>query len=137
MNGNDNTPEPSPSYKVVTKDVGGNVFTAGFYPGFARSIALNDTNVYDQKADGPYPFNLPLDNPVPWSSSAVVLSSSKGYRVVMCLDDPDHVIDQIVLRLRDPKSEEALARGVVAFQAAGDVVVIDNTPVLCPPMCGV
>jgi hypothetical protein len=136
MTGSDNTREPSPSYLVVTKDVGGDVFSAGFYPGFARSITLNGTSVYDQKADGPFPFNLPPDTSLPWASSAVVLSSSKGYRVVMCLDDPDHVIDQIVVRLRDPKSEEALARSVVAFQAPRDEVVIDNTPVICPPMCG-
>jgi len=136
MNGNDNGREPSPAYLVVTKDVGGNVFTAGFYPGFAQSITLNGTNVYDQKEDGPYPFNLPPGEDKPWSSSAVSLSSSNGYRVVLFLDDPSHVIDEIVVRLRDPRSEEALARGVVAFQAATDEVVIHNTPVLCPPMCG-
>jgi hypothetical protein len=135
MNGTPPSRDPSPPHKVVTKDVDGQQFTAGFYPGFARSITVNGVSVYDQKADGPHPFVLPPEDPRPWPSSPVELSSSKGYRVVLHLSDPDHVIDHIELVLRDPASADAAARGVAAFQSGGDHVTIDNTPVLCPPFC--
>jgi hypothetical protein len=120
---------------VVTKDVYGHEFTAGFYPGFASSITVNGVSVYNQKEDGPYPFVLPGTEDKPWSSSLLSLSSSKGYRVVISLDDPNHVIERMVLRLRDPRSEESLARSVVGFQDDADEVVIEETPVLCPPFC--
>ena len=134
MNGNDHRPEPSDPHKVVKKDVGGHEFTAAFYPGFARSITVNGDSVYDQKADGPHPFVLPAGSEKPWSTSAVELTSAKGYRVVVHLDDPDHVIDHIELVLRDPSANGG---GVVAHQTGGggDLVKIANTPVICPPYC--
>lgn len=135
MNGNQHRPDPSPPHKVMKKRVGGHEFTAGFYPGFARSIQVNGESVYDQKTDGPHPFVLPSGSDKPWSTSALELTSTRGYRVVLHLDDPDHVIDHIEVVLRDPKANGG---GVVAFESGGggDVVTIENTPVLCPPHCG-
>lgn len=130
----DTRPEPSPSYKQVTKDVDGTEFTAAFYPGFARVIAVNGETLYDQQADGPNPFVLPSGSDKPWSSSAVQLTSGKGYVVMLQIDDPEHVVDHIEIVLRDPKARHSDKR-VVAFQAGGDRVTINNTPVICPPYC--
>jgi hypothetical protein len=136
MNGTGSPPlDPSPPYKVMTKEVGEHEFTAGFYPGFASSITVNGVSVYEQKADGPFPFVLPPGETRPYSSSSLNLSSTRGYRLALCLDDPNHVIVDITLRLRDPKSEESVARSVVAFQSDVDEVVIRETPTLCPPFC--
>jgi hypothetical protein len=135
MNGTPPSRDPSPPHKVITKEVDGQQFTAGFYPGFARSITVNGVSVYDQKVDGPDPFVLPPEDPTPWPSSPVELSSTKGYRVVLHLSDPDHVIGQLELVLRDPKAADAAARGVAAFQSGGDHVTIVNDAQTCPPNC--
>lgn len=131
MNGH--RPDPSDPHKVVTADVDGHRVSAGFYPGFARSITLNGVTVYNQKEHGPHPFVLPAGSDKPFSTSALEFSSSKGYRVTVHLDDPDHVVDHIEVVLRDPRA------GVEAMSAdggaGGDHWGADNTPTLCPPMC--
>jgi hypothetical protein len=64
----------------------------------------------------------------------VELSSGKGYSVLLYIDDPRHVVERIEVTLRTPG-------GVGAFEGGGaasgepDVVVIENTPVICPPFC--
>ncbi|HEV7588116.1 MAG TPA: hypothetical protein VGO40_08275 [Longimicrobium sp.] len=116
----------------MTKEINGYEVSAGFYPGFARAISVDGVSLYDQKVDGPFPFNLP-DGKEAWASSAMSLSSTKGYRVVLSLDDPNHAIDHLELVLRPPPKEDG---GVIAHQAGGgDRWTIDNTVVLCPPMC--
>ena len=139
MNGNgQHRPAPSPSHKEMKKTVGKHEFTAGFYPGFASSITVNGESVYDQKTDGPDPFVLPNGSVKPLSTSALEFTSSRGYRVTVHLDDPDHCIDHIELVLRDPRLNGG---GVTAMSVDGgdddevDTVTIVNTPVLCPPFC--
>ena len=138
MNGNGHRPDPSPSHKKVKKAVGKHEFTAGFYPGFASSIAVNGVSVYDQKTDGPFPFVLPSGAEKPMSTSAIDLSSTRGYHVVLHLDDPDHVVDHIEVVLRDPGTNGGGVQAMSADGGAddgGDTVTIDNTPVICPPFC--
>lgn len=137
MIGNGHRPDPSPPHKVMKKSMGQHEFTAGFYPGFASSIKVNGESVYEQTEHGPHPFVLPSGSEKPWSTCALDLSSTKGYRVVLHLDDPDHVIDHIEVVLRDPKVNGG---GVAAFSAdggadGGDTVTIDNRAVTCPPLC--
>ena len=128
-------PEPSPSHKKVNKNVGGHEFTAGFYPGFARSVTVNGETVYDQATDGPNPFVLPNGSERPWSSSAVELSSGKGYSVLLYIDDPRHVVERIEVTLRTPGGVGGYEGGGAAAGGDPDVVVIENTPVTCPPFC--
>jgi hypothetical protein len=128
-------PEPSPSHKKVKKSVGGHEFTAGFYPGFARTVTVNGESVYDQKTDGPDPFVLPSGSEQPFSSSAVELTSGKGYSVVLHIDDPRHVVERIEVTLRTPGGVGGYEGGGAAAGGAPDVVVIENTPVICPPFC--
>jgi hypothetical protein len=123
--------DPSPPHKVVSKEIGGYEVSAGFYPGFVRAITVDGVSLYDQKSDGPMPFVLP-EGEGPWTSSALSLSSSKGYRVVLHLDDPNQAIDKLDLVLRPPRTEGG---GVVAHQEGGDEWTIYNTTVLCPPYC--
>jgi hypothetical protein len=126
--------EPSPTHMVVKKNVNGHEVSAGFYPGFARSIAVDGEIVYEQKANGPFPFNLP-EGQGPWKSSPLILSSDKGYRVVLHLDDPHQAIDHVEIVLRPPKPETD-GGGVTAYQDEADTWTIDNTVIYCPPFCG-
>ena len=137
MNGNGHRPDPSPAHREVKKAVGSHEFTAGFYPGFASSIKVNGVSVYEQKTDGPHPFVLPSGSVRPMSTCAVDLCSSRGYRVTLHLDDPDHCIDHIEVFLRDPKKNGG---GVTAMSEGGpsddgDTVTIENRAVTCPPLC--
>src|SRR5687768_2440024 len=128
-------PEPSPSHKKVKKNVGGHEFEAGFYPGFARTVTVNGEPVYDQATDGPNPFVLPNGSERPWSSSAVELSSGKGYSVLLYIDDPRHVVERIEVTLRTPGGVGGYEGGGAAVAGEPDVVIIENTPVTCPPFC--
>ena len=125
-------PEPSDPHRMISAEVEGQKVTASFYPGFARAITLNGATVYDQKVDGPDPFVLPAGTEKPFSTSALEFTSSKGYRVTVQVDDPDHVVDYIEVVVRDPRG------GVAAMQGGGgggDTWGANNTPTLCPPIC--
>jgi hypothetical protein len=130
MNGNTSDREPSPIFLEVKKEIGGYEVSAGFYPGFVRAIEVNGVSLYEQKADGPYPFYLPPEGPL--KSSVLTLSSSKGYRVELNLDSTPS-IDQLQLVLHPPT--ETKGGGVTAFQDDGDRWGIFNTVVYCPPFC--
>ena len=133
MNGNGYRPEPSDPHMVVLAEVDGQRVTAGFYPGFARCITLNGVTVYNQKENGPLPFVLPPGSDKPISTSALEFSSTKGYRVTVHLDDPDHVIDHVEVVVRDPRAGVE-ARSADAG-AGGDTWGADNRPMICPPYC--
>src|SRR5687768_18410802 len=120
-------PEPSPSHKKVKKNVGGHEFEAGFYPGFARSVVVNGESVYNQAIDGPNPFVLPNGSERPWSSSAVELTSGKGYSVLLYIDDPRHVVERIEVTLRTPGGVAAFEGGSPPPGGEPDVVIIENT----------
>jgi hypothetical protein len=127
-----NRPNPSPSHRVERKKCGEHDYEVGFYPGFASRIEVNGTEVYKQGET----FVLPSGTSKPLSSHAVQIRCSKGYNVVLQLDDPHHVIDQIVVTLRDPSEVARAGGGVFANQQGnGDKVTIDNTAQICPPNC--
>lgn len=131
-NNTHNRPDPSPSHRVERKKCGEHDYEVGFYPGFASRIEVNGTEVYKQGET----FVLPSGSNKPLSSHAVQISCSKGYNVVLQFDDPHHVIDQIVVTLRDPREVAREGGGVFANQPGnGDKVTIDNTAQICPPNC--
>ena len=135
MNGN-KRPPPSPDTKKVTKKVGGQDFTADFYPGYARAITVNGEQIYNQKTDGPDPFVLPEPDTKPKKQFKINLASTLGYNVTFTIDDPDHCLGDITLVLRPPATSSGAANGVVSgFQDPSDTVVIFNTPTVCPPSC--
>lgn len=128
-------PQPSPSHRVERKKCGEHDYEVGFYPGFASRIQVNGTELYRQP-DGES-FVLPNGASKPFSSHAVEIKCSKGYNVVLHMEDPHHVVDQIVIKLKDTVARDG--GGVFANQAAGggngDTVTIDNTAATCPPIC--
>jgi hypothetical protein len=128
----ENLREPSPPYKVVTREINGFEYTAGFYPGFARSIAVGGVSLYDQTEAGPFPFNLP-DGEGPLPSSPLNISSSKGYCLTLWLDDSEHAIDSLEVVVRDPGKSNG--GGVQGYEDGNDVWTFNNTPTLCPPFC--
>jgi hypothetical protein len=134
MSGATKTRDPSPDRHVAKKNFGRHEFTAGFYPGFARSILVNGEEVYDQEKHGPCPFVLPHGQDKPLGSCAIELSSTKGYAFVLHVEDPDHVVDKIEITLK-PKA----GGGVTAFSDDGggtpDKITVNNTALLCPPNC--
>lgn len=129
MSENTSNREPSPIYLEVKKEINGYEVFAGFYPGFVRAIEVNGVSLYDQKADGPYPFYLPPEGPL--TSSVLTLSSSKGYKVELSLTSTPS-IDQLQLGLHPPRDAKG---GVTAFQDDDDRWSIFNTVVYCPPFC--
>ncbi|SOD03919.1 hypothetical protein SAMN05216486_1202 [bacterium JGI 053] len=130
MSENTSNREPSPTYLEVKKEIEGYEVVAGFYPGFVRAIEVNGVSLYEQKADGPYPFYLPPDGPL--TSSVLTLSSSKGYKVELNLGSTQSM-DQLQLVLHPPR--ESKGGGVTAFQDLDDRWSIFNTVVYCPPFC--
>jgi hypothetical protein len=129
-------PQPSPSHRVERKKCGEHDYEVGFYPGFASRIDVNGTEVYQQKEGES--FVLPNGASKPLSSHAVEIKCSKGYNVVFHMEDPHHVVDQIVIKLKDPEKMASAGGGVFANQAGagnGDTVTIDNQAHTCPPNC--
>jgi hypothetical protein len=127
-----NRPDPSPSHRVERKKCGEHDYEVGFYPGFASRISVNGEDVYKQGET----FVLPNGSSKPLSSHALEITSSKGYNVILHMDDPHHVVDQIVITLRDPKAKDG--GGVFANQqgnGAGDTVTVVNSAHTCPPDC--
>ncbi|HET7232084.1 MAG TPA: hypothetical protein VFJ16_18905 [Longimicrobium sp.] len=127
-------PAPSNPHGTARGKSGDHEYHLSFYPGFASGISVNGTDIYRQGKDDR--FVLPAGTERPWSSHAVEIKSpTKGYTVVLHVDDPDHVVDRIEMRLRDPGTQASAGGGVFAAQQTGDTVVIDNSAMTCPPNC--
>lgn len=179
-NGSNGRPPASDPHHWRSGNHDGHDYQVRFYPGFASRIRLRATKeaapdpaklaegatvLYDQqenrKEKGPQCFVLPAGATRPLSSHALELScASKGFTVGLHIDDPQHVVEGIIVKLRDPvphphyDSSRASAiaggggsgtagGGVMAYQdggtsgggGGGTTWEIDNTPTLCPPDC--
>jgi hypothetical protein len=141
------THPPSNPNKTVEKDG----YRASFYPGFVRRLAVQrdgiDTELYDQDEI----FYLPPGVEKPWPCSTLEFSAPDGRRFVLQIDDPGQQIGRIEVHLKTP--EEARARPELVRRLAGEtdallggeppcvegegrvVVILEDAPVLCPPIC--
>lgn len=141
--------KPSPPTKRVEKDGYG----ANFYPGFVRRLAVRDakgqeTELYRQPEGDP--FCLPPGMDQPWPSSTLEFSRPDGRRLALLIEDPHRQIDRILVFLKAADAPPARRDDAGdALQAAareggdppplpeGDdlVLICEDGPVLCPPMC--
>ena len=142
------THPPSNPNKTVEKDG----YRASFYPGFVRRLAVLrdgiETELYNQHET----FYLPPGVDKPWPCSTLEFSDLDGRRIVLQIDDPGQRIGRIEVHLKTP--EEAKARPALARRLEGDadgllggevpcevegegrvVLILEDAPVLCPPIC--
>lgn len=111
---------PSPSRDC--RSAGG--YEACFYPGFVRRLAVvepggNEVVLYEQT--GVY-YLLPGQTR-PWPSSSVEFSGG-GRSFSLQVNDPDQQIDRIEVTLKASTAGGGQTR-----------VVVQDGPVLCPPIC--
>jgi hypothetical protein len=114
---------PSPSVFTVRGTAGGSARVATFYPGFVGAVSVNGEALYQQKPDGPFPFVLPAGTTTPFTTSSFQLQSDNGSSFTLVIEDPNLLVVSVQVTLRKPGGGN------------GDVVVIDDTATLCPPLC--
>ncbi|HEX6037339.1 hypothetical protein [Longimicrobium sp.] len=143
--------KPSPPSERVEKDG----YSARFYPGFVRRLAVRDdagveTELYQQTSV----YCLPPGTDKPWPTSTLEFSRPDGRRIALLIEDPHQQIDRIEVRLkaagaplvRAEVMEQVMGSGGAALEGSdppppsdegeGAVVLIcEDGPVLCPPMC--
>jgi hypothetical protein len=118
---------PSPSREE--REVDG--YRAAFYPGFVRKLTVRDggaeTLIYEQ--DDKKPFFLPAGAERPWTSSTLEFSGGPGKRDIrFLLEDPHLQIARIEIVFKSADGERSGG-------GDGERLVVENTAVLCPPIC--
>lgn len=115
---------PSPPRKCCT--AGG--YEACFYPGFVRRLAIqhedgSETLLYDQDFEHTkMPFVLPAGQLEPWPSSTLELRGN-GRDIMLMVNDPGRQIDQIEVVLKPLPGGRP------------ERLVLQDHPILCPPIC--
>lgn len=139
-----------PSNPTECRENGG--YRACFYPGFVRRLAVRapdgtETLIYEQKGS----FVLPPGQDQPWPCSTLDYSDPRGRKMMLQIYDPGHEIDRIEVHFKSPQALEkplAQAAGTITADVSllgrpvageedggGDVVILENVAVLCPPIC--
>lgn len=111
---------PSPARECVHVDG----YEVCFYPGFVRRLALvspdgTETTAYEQQR----PFVLPPGQTKPWPTSALEVRGH-GTHVTVQVNDPGQEIDRIEIALKGREGK-----------GPGPKLVVQDGPVLCPPLC--
>lgn len=142
---NETIPTHPPSNPNKTVDVAG--YRANFYPGFVRRLAVQDpsggvTELFRQTET----FFLPPGYKKPWASSTLEFSRPDGRRLVLQVEDPHQQVERIVVYLKGtgtatvvPLGEEGAAQLSTTYPPPadedGEILICDDGPVLCPPIC--
>lgn len=141
------TCKPSSPTERVEKDG----YSARFYPGFVRRLAVRDasgveTELYQQSTV----FCLPPGADKPWPTSTLEFQRPDGRRIALLIEDPHQQIDRIEVRLKSadaPLVRPEVVRQVMggdaplgddpppAEEPGGIVLICEDGPVLCPPIC--
>lgn len=119
---------PPPKHTVVEKDG----YRITFYPGFAREVEVEDRGdrkeIYRQS--GSHDVRNQPDEPL--THHVVRIEGGRSRRdVTLTLDDPQHAIAEIVVKLH-PAGRKP---GEGTAQPAEETVRMVNDAVLCPPIC--
>jgi len=121
-----------PKHKQVDKD--GYQFT--FYPGFLREGRVEVTGeepvvLYQQEK--PYVIRDSPDEPLK-NFELRLVGGKNGRNVTFQIDDPQHSIAEITIRLY-PRGHKPGGEGDEDGDGPGEIIVINNDAVLCPPVC--
>lgn len=111
---------PSPPLEHVNVDG----YEVSFYPGFVRRLTLvspdgGERTAYEQKS----PFVLPPGQNKPWPSSTLEVRGH-GTHVMVQVHDAGQDIDRIEISLKGREG-----------RGPGPKLVVQDGPVLCPPLC--
>lgn len=138
---------PSDPNKTVEKDG----YRASFYPGFVRRLAVQQDGIETELYLQHDVFYLPPGYDKPWPCSTLELSTPDGRRFVLQIDDPGQQIGRIEVHLKTPQEAKArpelLPRTTETDSLSSDpppcgrdgegrlVLILEDAPVLCPPVC--
>ena len=128
-----------PSNPRECRDADG--YHACFYPGFVRRLAVvrdgRETVVYEQ--DPKQPFVLPAGETEPWPSCGLEFSGGPdGRKLRLELYDPQREVERIEIVLRKKGASRTEGWDDGDGEGCGDGserIVIDETPLICPPIC--
>lgn len=126
---NDYVQKTPPSPSRDEREVDG--YYASFYPGFVRRLAVRqaerETVIYEQEK----PFVLPAGETEPWPCSVLHFSGgAAGRDIRLQVDDPHRQIARIEVVFKKAGDEQRSGVG-----EDGETLVLNETPLLCPPMC--
>lgn len=128
-------------------EIGGKSYDVTFYPGWVSRVAVRhgaepETEIYNQKGEkekdrNVHPFVLPEGQEKRLERSLFEFSGGPhGKPWALEIHDPHEAIARIEITLKAPAGSGNGAGGVHAMQSPDPtVVVLEDTPVLCPPMC--
>ncbi|HEX5725720.1 MAG TPA: hypothetical protein VFX98_09670 [Longimicrobiaceae bacterium] len=116
-------------------------YTATFYPGFVRTLSVTPAGsepvvLYDQSGS----FVLPVGALEPYTSSVVEFAGGpQQRRLVLRVDDPRREVAAIAVYLKPPGWRDNPPAEPpdppVPAGAGEEVLLIRDTPFLCPPIC--
>lgn len=137
------TPEPSEPDIHVEKDG----YSASFYGGFVRQFTVRkgstETVLYKQEGI----FYLPPGWDKPWPSSTLHFTRPSGASISLQIDNPGEQIGRIEIHLKEESTPPlATVQGMEMGTFGEDpppppeggddtVLIVEDGPVLCPPMC--
>ena len=139
---------PSETRATRNGQIDGKSYDVTFYPGWVSRVAVRrgdepETEIYNQTSEKEKdrnlnPFNLPEGQDKRPETCAVEFAGGPaGKAWGLEIHDPHDAIARIEVTLKTSATGENGAGGVYAMQNTEPVVIVlDDTAVLCPPMCG-
>jgi hypothetical protein len=125
---NQNPHPPSPSRECRDRDG----YHCCFYPGWLRKASVRRNGetvvIYDQDRT----FYLPGGSDRPFTLSQVEFRGPGGH-INLTVDDPRHLIDRIEVVFKKKEREGGEEDG--DGDEDGDMLILENAPVVCPPAC--
>lgn len=138
---------PSETRATRNGQIDGKSYDVAFYPGWVSRVAVrrggtSETEIYNQKSEKEkgnniHPFNLPEGQEKRQERCTFEFSGGPhGKAWGLEIHDPHDAIARIEVTLKAPAAGGNGAGGVRAMQQSEPtVIVLDDTAVLCPPMC--
>jgi hypothetical protein len=97
-------------------------YEACFYPGFVRRLSLAEDGIETLIYEQDRVFVLPPGQALPWPSHTLELRGN-GHDVAVQLHDPGQHVERVEIVLKGGDGRKPVR------------VIVENGPVLCPPLC--